>query len=348
MRIGLMGCGAIAKAHAYALQRVGVEVVGVCDIDEERSARLAAGLGGVRRYRHATDLLERERPEVVHVVTPPQTHRDLTVEAMDAGSHVLVEKPMAMDVREADEMIEASRRNQRVLGVCHNQLFDPAVLEARELAASGRLGRIAAVETVYMFGGPDLARFSSTGWIQDLPGGIIHEVGPHLMYLQREFLGSITVASALTKSVPDLPPLAVEFRALLDGDSGSGSATISFAGRPRQAVLRIFGTEMSLRIDIRNHLLVRAHRDAAGGRVRRMLFNVDLGIRLATRAVTATVAGLRQPWPGSHANLIRCFYEALRDGRDPPVSAEDGRAVVAVLDQLWERSMPAGAHDFSR
>jgi predicted dehydrogenase len=346
MRVGLVGCGAIARAHAHAVQRVGIEVVGVCDVDEGRSARLAAELGGVRRYRHATELLARERPDIVHVVTPPQTHRDLAVEAMDAGSHVLVEKPMAVDVREANEMIEASRRSQRVLGVCHNQLFDPAVLKARELAASGELGRIVAVETLSMFGGPDLARFSSTGWIQDLPGGIIHEVGPHLMYLQREFLGSITVASALTKSVAGLPPLAVEFRALLDGDSGSGTATISFAGRPRQAVLRIHGTEMSLQIDIRNHLLVRSRRDAAAGRVRRTLVNVDLGTRLATRAVMATVAGLRQPWP-AHANLIRRFYGALRDGRDPPVSAEDGRAVVAVLDQLWERSLPAGAYEFS-
>lgn len=338
MRVGIVGCGEIAKAHVEGLQRLDVELVGVCDTDEQHSARLAAEFGVRRRYRQAAELLDRQQPEVVHILTPPQTHANLAVQAMEAGCHVLVEKPMALDLREADEMVEASRRLRRVLGVCHTQLFDPAVMEARELASSGRLGQIVGVETVAMFGKPDLARCSSTGWIEDLRGGVIHELGPHFVYLHREFLGSLTVVSALTKAAPDLPPPAIEFRALLDGDSGSGGAVISFAGSPRQAVLRIFGTEMSLHVDIRNHLLVRVRRDAVGGHGRRTLVNLDLGTRLATRAVTATAAGVRRPWHRGHANLIRHFYEALRDGSRAPVTGEDGRAVVAVLDQLWERA----------
>ncbi|MGH2992328.1 MAG: Gfo/Idh/MocA family protein, partial [Solirubrobacterales bacterium] len=284
----------------------------------------------------------RERPDVVHIVTPPQTHRELAVEAIEAGCHVLVEKPMALDEAEADEMIAASRRHERALGVCHTQLFDPAVLKARELAASGELGRIVSVETMAMFGEPDVARSASTGWIRDLPGGVVHELGPHFVYLHREFLGDLTVVSVLTKAIPELPSPAIEFRALLEGESGSGSAALSFTGRPRQAVMRIYGTEMSLHIDIRNHLLVRASRDAVGGNVSRTLVNIDLGTRLAVGAVTATAAGLRRPWQRGHANLIRRFYEALADGRDPPVTGEDGRDVVAVLDQLWERTEAAG------
>jgi 2-alkyl-3-oxoalkanoate reductase len=344
VKVGIVGCGEIARAHVDALDRLDVQVVGVCDTDEQRCARLAAALGAVRRYRHAADLLARERPDVVHIVTPPQTHRDLAVQAMDAGSHALVEKPMALDPRQADEMIEASRRGGKALGVCHTQLFDPAVLEARELAASGRLGRIVAVETVQMLGEPDAVRSTSTPWIRDLPGGVVQEFGPHFVYLHREFLGDLSVASVLTRASPDLPSPVVEFRALLDADSGSSSATISFIGRPRQNVLRVYGARMSLHVDIRNHLLVRVRRDASGGNLRRTLVNLDLGTRLATRAVTATAAGLKRPWHRGHANLIRRFYGALRDGSTPPVTGEDGRAVIEVLDQLRERSSPPGGN----
>jgi predicted dehydrogenase len=337
MRVGIVGCGEIAKAHLEPLKGIGVEVVGVCDPDEQARARLADKFGISRRYRHASELLDREQPDVVHILAPPQAHRDLAIEALEAGCHVLVEKPMALDAREADEMIEASRQHERVLGVCHTQLFDPAVLKARELAADGQLGRIVSVETMTMFGEGGIARNATSGWIRDLPGGVLQELGPHFVYLHREFLGDLTVAYALTKAIPDLPPPAVEFRVLLDGESGSGSAAFSFAGRPQQNVMRIYGTKMSLHVDIRNHLLVRARRDAAGGHVSRTLVNLDLGSRLAVRAVTATAAGLRRPWLRAHDKFIQRFYGALADGSDPPVTGEDGRAVVAVLDQLWER-----------
>jgi predicted dehydrogenase len=341
MKVGILGCGEIAKAHVEPLQGLDVEVVGACDPDEEAGARLAARFGIPRRYTEATELLERERPDVVHVIAPPQTHKQLAIEAMEAGCHVLVEKPMALDAAEADEMIAASRRHDRKLGVCHTQLFDTGVLKARELAADGQLGQVVAVETGVNFGKPDLNRGAQTGWIRDLRGGIIHEIGPHPVYLHREFLGDLEVFSALSKPASDTTSPAGEFRALLEGESGLGTMALSFAARPRQTVMRVYGTEMGLHIDIRNHLVVRMDRDSSGGNVSKTLVNIDLGARLAARAVTATAAGLRRPWHRGHANLIRSFYEALADGGDPPVTGEDGRAVVAVLDQLWER-MEAG------
>jgi predicted dehydrogenase len=341
MKVAIIGCGVIARAHIEPLQGIDVELVGICDPDEGASARLGNAFGISRRYREASELLDRERPDVVHIITPPQTHRDLALEALQAGCHVLVEKPMALNAEEADQMTEASRRHDRALGVCHTQLFDPAVSKARELAAEGRLGRVLSVETMVTFGEQEVERTASTGWIRSLPGGVLHELAPHSVYLHREFLGDLTVVSALEKPSPELPSPAFEFRSLFEAAWGTGSATLSFAGRPRQAVMRIYGSEISLYVDIRNHLLVRMQRDAAGGNVARTLVNLDLGTRLAVRAVTATAAGLRRPWHRGHANLIRRFYEALAHGRDPPVTGEDGRAVVAVLDQLWEQTRTA-------
>ena len=336
MKVAILGCGAVAKAHIEPLKRLDVEVVAVCDPDEEASAGVAARFGIPRRYREAAELLDRERPDVVHVIAPPQAHRDLAVEAMEAGCHVLVEKPMAVNAAEADEMIEAARRCDRTLGVCHTMLFDPGVMRARELAASGELGEVVAVETRINFHQPEAERTASTGWIRELRGGVINEIGPHPVYLHREFLGDVTVFSALSKAVDTASPV-VEFRAILEGESGTGGVALSFAARPRQNVMRVYGTRMGVYVDILNHLVVRMGRDTVGGNLSRTLVNLDLGARLATRAVTATASGLRRPWLRGHDNLIQAHYAALRDGADPPVTGEDGRAVVAVLDQLWER-----------
>jgi predicted dehydrogenase len=346
MKVAILGCGAIAKAHIEPLKRLDVEVVAVCDPDEEASAGVAARFGIPRRYREAAELLDRERPDVVHVIAPPQAHRDLAVEAMEAGCHVLVEKPMAVNAAEADEMIEAARRCERTLGVCHTMLFDSAVATARELAATGELGDVLGVETRINFHKPEVDRTASNAWIRDLRGGVINEIGPHPVYLHRAFLGDLTVFSALSKPTAYTATPVAEFLAMVEGEAGMGSIALSYAARPRLNVMRVYGTKMGVYVDILNHIVVRMGRDTVGGNFSRTLVNLDLGARLATRAVTATASGLRRPWMRGHDKLIQGHYAALRDGADPPVTGEDGRAVVAVLDQLWDRleaSEPARA-----
>jgi predicted dehydrogenase len=341
VRVGIVGCGSVLSAHLDALNRLGLEVVAVCDRDDERSARAASAAGTARAYRDAEELIERERPDVVHVLTPPQFHADTAVRALEAGCNVLVEKPMALNLAEADRMLEAARRSGQSLGVCHNLLFDPATLHARELARSGRLGRVVAAEHVFAISGKASERYRESSWIRELPGGPVHELAPHFVYLQREFLGELTVVSAVGWEDLQGGPSPLEFRALFEGQSGFGSAAVSLSARPLHTAVRLYGTKMTLHIDPRGHVLASARRDVVGGNAQKTLANVDFGAQLIKRTVGATLSGLRRPWHRGHANLIRRFYEALGEGTSLPVTGEDGRAVVAVLDQMWEkRSSP--------
>lgn len=184
MRAAVIGCGAVAPTHLRALRRLrGVKVAAVCDVDERTAAETAHRFGVRRIYTQLDELLAREHTDAVHVLRPPATHRELTVESLRGGAHVLVEKPMALDGGEADEMIEAGRRHGRSLGVCHNFLFDPAVVRALQLAGSGRLGRVLSVDvywSAYRSGERD--RYSQD-WMRELPGGAIHELAPHVVYL---------------------------------------------------------------------------------------------------------------------------------------------------------------------
>ncbi len=339
IRVGIVGCGNVARSHLQALERVpGVEVVGACDAVAERLERTRSQFRIEGAYGDAADMLGRERLDVVHVLTPPATHKSLSIQALEAGCHVLVEKPMALDVGEADELLEASRRSGRTLGVCHNYLFSPALLSARDLASSGRLGRVVAVEIFWRVWRGKKDRYATTPWLRQLPGGLFHESAPHVVYLQQEFLGPLRVVAAVVADTHPSSSPSGELRAVFEGASGIGTVHISFSASPYQFGLRIYGTKMTAYVDIANHILVKAPGDGAGhGSALRT--SPHTAAQLLLGAARARLAVVGRPRHRAHANFIARFYESLHAGAPPPVSGEDGRSVVALLDDLW-RAIP--------
>ena len=257
---------------------------------------------------------------------------------MEAGCHVLVEKPMAVCVSEADEMIAASRRHGVTLGVCHNLLFVPVVMEAQELAATGVLGTITGTEVfwkVYRYGITD--KYRATQWFYERPGGIYHEAAPHPVYLQMEFLKTLQVVSVLSKKTgSDLPTPTDELRVLFNGESGLGSLSISSSTEPYLVCLNIFGSAMSLQINLVTNTLIK-HRIDGLGLISKALVNIDHSLQLMSKTVINSILVLLGRMTLGHGVLIEKFYESLRNGTDPPVTGEDGRAVVAVLDQIWAK-----------
>src|SRR5262245_34208908 len=132
MKVGIVGCGQIAAVHIpYVRSHPGTAIVGVCDPSESRARETAARFAIRNVCRSLDELLDVHRPELVHIVTPPQTHAALAIQAMEAGCHVLVEKPMAVNLEEAQAMEATARRRGVKLCVDHNHLFDPAVVQAR-------------------------------------------------------------------------------------------------------------------------------------------------------------------------------------------------------------------------
>jgi len=344
MRVGIIGCGHVSQAHIPHIHRLkGVEIVGVCDTSKEKAQEIAHQFGIRHVYQKASDLLEDRRPDVVHILTPPQTHKELSIQAMEAGCHVLVEKPMALNVKEADEMIAASRHHGVTLGICHNYLFEPAVMEAKELVARGAIGKVVAVEIFWGFShGWNFVRYRKAQWIYDLPGGFFHENAPHIVYLQMEFLKSLKVVFVTAKRMGnDLPLLLDELRVLFDGELGLGSLSISVSTKPYLRFLSIYGTDMTIQVDLTNNTLVRFRRNRPGKGSK----NIDHSLQLLSKTVSNSIQNLWDQRTSGHRILIEKFYKSLLKGTEPPVTGEDGRAVVAVLDQIWAelgRSSPVG------
>lgn len=180
LRAGVIGLGSMGRNHARVWsQAVGVELVAVAD-PEPGVMESVTQLRAVRGYADPELMLERERLDLVSVVAPTSLHEPLTLAALRAGVHVLVEKPIAATREEAERMIAAARDAGRLLSVGHIERFNPAILELRRRLAAGELGRIFEINATRL--GPFPARIRDVGVVVDL--------APHDLDVMRFLLGS--------------------------------------------------------------------------------------------------------------------------------------------------------------
>lgn len=146
VRIGIIGCGGIANnKHMPALSRIPeVEMVAFCDIVEERAVKAAAEYGtpDAKVYVDYKELLKDESIEVVHVLTPNRDHSYITVDALEAGKHVMCEKPMAINTAEAQKMVDAAKRTGKKLTIGYQNRFRPDSMYLKQACEDGELGEI--------------------------------------------------------------------------------------------------------------------------------------------------------------------------------------------------------------
>ena len=338
LRIGLIGCGQIAQVHARFISANGKHrIVAVCDADRARAAAFAQKFGIANTYGTLADLLEAQHPDVVHIVTPPQSHAPLAIEAMRGGCHVLVEKPMALSVSEADAMIAASAKYGVTLCVNHNQLFDPVVARARRMVADGAVGRVVSVEAYYGF---NVGQTGRRGWVDSLPGSVFHNVAPHPISLILPFIGEPTEVNVATLATGTLGPDAPdELRVLLSGRAATGVLTISLAVKPHVNFLKIYGSKGIIYVDLGNMILSVERLRPLPKVVARGLMSIEQGMQIAGGAVGSAIkilSGRVKSYQGL-GDLVAAFHASLVQGGDPPVSGEDGRRAVRVWQDIHSK-----------
>lgn len=352
IRVGLIGCGRIARVHVpYIRSYKGAELVGVCDCDLGQ-ARVLADQHGIPWpwvYGDPMVLLREQRPDVVHILTPPQTHAELAILAMEAGVHVLVEKPMAVSLEEADRMVETARRMGVHLCVDHNRLFDPVILEARQMVADGALGEVVGVESFQGFSYVEGTRVyygpsPEQHWGFRLPGGILQNFAPHAISLLLAFMREPRPVSVATKRTGLLPGVPFEeVRMIFEGERALGLLTFSLSPQPYLNFLNLYGSRASLQINLNNMTLIVLKDRRLPKLLAKSWFNIDQALQLLRNTVRTglqVLTGQVSLYPGM-GTLIRRYYACLEHGGSPPVTGEEGREVVKVLDLISQQAKAA-------
>ena len=150
LKIAVVGVGFVGPVHVEALRRLGCAVVGVLDVTPERTRQAARDLAVPRAFTSYEEVLADAEVNCVHIATPNRLHYEQVSQALAAGKHVVVEKPLAMNSRETGRLVAQARKGPGVAAVNYNLRFYPLCLEARERVRSGAIGRVYAVVGQYV------------------------------------------------------------------------------------------------------------------------------------------------------------------------------------------------------
>jgi predicted dehydrogenase len=328
MRLAIVGCGLIGAKRAAAASSH--EIVVVCDRDQARADALAQKTGA----RAVTDWREAVSAEVDAVIVAT-THDQLAAisrGAVEAGRHVLVEKPAGRTLAEVQAIAAAAEKHKRIVKVGFNHRFHPAFLKAREIVDSGALGALMFIRARYGHGG----RVGYEKEWRAIPaisgGGELIDQGSHLIDLSRWFLGDLTVDYA---AVPTLfwNMRADDncFMALRSSNNNSNSSRIawlhaSWTEWKNTFSFEIFGRDGKLVID------------GLGGSygLERLTHYRMLPQMGPPETATFEYPGPDQSWDAEFAD----FVAAVNDGRRPCGDIADAVANLAIVEEIYRRYRP--------
>ena len=143
--VAVIGAGFIGPVHVEALKRIGVNVLGILGISDQESRQAAEALGLPRAYLSLDEVLHDSLVQAVHIATPNRLHYQMARTALEAGKHVMCEKPLAMDPRESAELVALARQTRLAAGVNYNVRYYPLCLEARAMVDRGEIGEVFSV-----------------------------------------------------------------------------------------------------------------------------------------------------------------------------------------------------------
>ncbi|WP_163101969.1 Gfo/Idh/MocA family protein [Peribacillus alkalitolerans] len=328
IKVGVIGCGSIAK-HRHLpeyLSNEQVEIVAVCDIVEERVNELAKSYNA-KAYISYEELLTNPDIDAVSVCTPNYLHAPITIAALNAGKHVLCEKPMATSRADAEEMIKAAERSMKKLMIAHNQRFVTSHQKARQLIEKGEVGKIYSFRTAFGHGGPE-------GWSADGKEswffkkkeafiGAMGDLGVHKTDLLRFLLGEEFVevgafVETSAKENSDVDDTAVCVLKTDSGIIGTLAASWSYVSKEDNSTI-IYGEKAILRLeDDPNHSLVVQYKNGE-------VVKYELG------EIQTNEAGGQKS-----SEVINHFVNSIVKNIEPPVTGEEGlkslQVVLAALE----------------
>ncbi len=332
----MVGAGLIAqKKHIPAFLRVKdrADLVAICDLNTAAAKTAAAKFGIPRTYGDVSEMLSKEKPDLVDICTPPQTHVRLAIEACQHKCHLLIEKPMALSVEDCDKIVEAAANAGVQVCAGHSDLFYHPFEKAKELVAQGAIGEFRGMR-IFLSTPTAYMTSDEKHWAHRLPGGVIGETGPHIAYMTLAFMRPIRDVTVATMKVLDYPWSKCEdYRIDLIGDHAISSTVLSYGTNQWSAKVDILGSTGILKLDLQDLSLVKYTRTRLSpgyvgfsmlGEAAQLLGNaMSNGIRLATGRYHST-----------HDLMIGRFIDSIITGSPSPVPAEDGRETVRVLGMV--------------
>lgn len=339
-RVAVIGCGAIAHEHLrYLSASPKVDLVAVCDRSPITAEFVRDRFKADKAFTDVAETLAASRADVVHILTPPNSHEALVKQALAAGANVICEKPLSANANVSASMLDSARTADRWLIESRNLLFNDEILRTKHEIAVGSLGEVREVEVSISldilpspFGDTNLE-----GPGVDLPAGAIHDFLPHMVYLVLDLLDApdedFETAGTLT-NLSGNPRIGCDF---LDCvlRTGHHRGRLRFASDINPASFRVIvrGTKGVLETDLYRSF-VRLQTEKWSGKLapfEAMSSGYGLfksGARDFTNKVSRhdTYHGLRR--------MLDVVYSAVAAGQAPPITAAEILSTARLVDKV--------------
>ncbi len=361
--IGLIGFGMIGKVHALAYREMPhyypnalppIELAAICTTRAESAQRAAREINFCAWTTSIDELVARDDVHIVDVCLPNYAHRPAILAAIRAGKHVIVDKPLAMNSREAQEIVDAARAGNVRVGMVFNYRFVPALMLAQKIISENALGQIYHFDLNYLHTGyqnPNRAmswrlRHSQSG------GGALVDLGSHVIDMARYLLGEFESVSAMTRTYVNERPVDaskvntsnvkretvdVDDAAWLNAKMQNGAQGTIFVTRFATGAvddmnIQIYGERGALKFSLQDGNVLQFF-DATANSSQQGWTRIPTGTQYSGAVVPPPRSILG--WNRTHAENIFQFLRAIAENKPFAPDAVDGLRVHEVIDEAY-------------
>lgn len=332
MKYALIGCGRISPNHFAAALENGLEFVALCDVEPlsmQEKAKAFKLPDSVRMYTDHRELLAHEKPELVAIATPSGEHARIALDCIEAGCNLIVEKPIALSLEDADAIIAAAEKKGVVVCACHQNRFNKSVQKIREALEAGRFGHL-------LHGAAHIRWSRNQDYYQQAPwrgtwaqdGGALMNQCIHNIDLLRWMMGSdITEVVGMTDNLKhdyiEAEDLGLALVKFANGSYGLIEGTTNIYPNNLEETLYLFGENGTVKAGGKSVNIIEEWRFADGA-------DDPDAVKAQYHENPPNVYGF------GHNPLYRDVIDAIQVGRSPYVTAEDGRRALELVLAIYE------------
>ncbi|AOV08789.1 Gfo/Idh/MocA family protein [Sporosarcina ureilytica] len=326
MNFAIIGCGFIAKKHVQAIQNIeGANLVAVCDRVPELMEPYVNDYQA-KPYTDLTEMLQDESIDIVCICTPSGTHATIAEQAADAKKHIILEKPIAMTLKETDQIIKAATENNVKLAIIHPNRFRPVAMKLKEILDQNLLGKIShALCTVNWNRGQEYYDQAPWRGTKEHDGGVLMNQAIHNLDLLLWYMGEpeevFSMAATRLRDIEaeDVSTGLIRFES---GALATVQASTTVYPKNYEESITIFGEKGTVKIGGQNalnfeHVIIEGLENKMS---KQWISDID-----------------ENPWgtPG-HEQIIKDMMSAINENRLPAVTGKDGRNALALVLDFYE------------
>lgn len=331
MKYALIGCGRITPNHIVAAKSNALEFVGICDIVEENMIDKVKKfeLGNVHQYTDYKRMIDQEQPELVAIATESGKHAEIALYCIEAGCHVIIEKPIALSLSDADEIIKCAKEKGVKVCANHQNRFNKSIQKIRDAVEKGRFGKM-FYGTAHVRWNRDFEYYNRASWrgTWEQDGGALMNQCIHNIDLLRWMLGDeieevVGMTDKLVHSYIDCEDFGIALVKFKNGTYGIIEGTTDIFPRNLEETLYLFGSKGTVK---------------AGGQSVNTIEEWIISDYLDDPDMIKKEFGENPPnvYGFGHTPLYADMIDAIENDREPYVNGEAGRRALELVLAIYK------------